>query len=212
MIEIRNLVKRFGSRVIFEDLNLDIESGEMLALTGASGSGKSTLLNCLGFLVEPDAGSIVIDGCDITALSPRKARVFRKEKLGYLFQNYALVESITVEQNLHIATQGKMRSHRDEYLKALTRVGLENRLSSPIYELSGGEQQRVALARVIVKKPSVVLADEPTAALDKENGAVVMKLLREFAEEGYTVVVATHVDSVVDSCDRELRIGVSQDM
>lgn len=137
----------------------------MVALTGPSGAGKSTLLNCLGLLDEPTGGSITVDDATVTGLNSGRARRFRRDKLGYLFQNYALIDSASVETNLALATGGSRRTTAPLFKAALAQVGLTGREKSPVHQLSGGEQQRVALARLIVKQPTIILADEPTGAL-----------------------------------------------
>ncbi|NYH54001.1 putative ABC transport system ATP-binding protein [Nocardiopsis arvandica] len=196
MITLKNLAKSFGQRTLWEGLDLTVRSGEMLALVGPSGSGKTTLLNCMGLLEDPSGGDIVHGGRRLTRLSAGGRRRFRRDHLGYLFQNYALMENATIRANLDVA--GRDRALQAE---ALERVGLAGREKEKAHHLSGGEQQRVALARLMVKRPSLVLADEPTGALDEDNGRMVIDTLREMAREGCAVVVATHNDNVRGTCD-----------
>ncbi|WP_406486483.1 ABC transporter ATP-binding protein [Streptomyces sp. NBC_01563] len=204
MIGIENLSKSFGSRILWRDINFTVNGGEMLALVGPSGSGKSTLLNCLGLLDIPTAGAIRYEGRDITRFGRRETRSFRRDNLGYLFQHYALIENATVNENLEVVAklhrplQGKSSTVIAE---ALDRVGLTGRGKEKIYHLSGGEQQRVALARLIVQQPTLVLADEPTGALDDVNASMVVEILREMSKDGCAVVIATHNGSVRDRCD-----------
>ncbi|MFI5688333.1 ATP-binding cassette domain-containing protein [Streptomyces sp. NPDC051636] len=204
MIDIENLSKAFGSRVLWRNVNLTVDRGEMLALVGPSGSGKSTLLNCLGLLDRPSTGTIRYEGRDITRFGKREIRRFRRDTLGYLFQHYALIENATVEENLDVAVkprrwlQGKGGTVIAE---ALERVGMAGREKEKIHHLSGGEQQRVALARLMVQRPTLVLADEPTGALDDANTTVVMDILRELSDGGCAVVIATHDAGVRDRCD-----------
>ncbi|XVV36173.1 ABC transporter ATP-binding protein [Streptomyces sp. CA-100214] len=204
MIEIVKLAKTFGSRTLWSDVTVGIDRGRMLALVGPSGSGKSTLLNCLGLLDRPTAGGILHDGVDITRFGRQEARRFRRDVLGHLFQNYALIDNATVADNLEVA-RTKRRGRRDRtgvsVADALDRVGLAGREQEKVHRLSGGEQQRVALARLIVKEPSLVLADEPTGALDQANADVVTDVLREMSDAGCAVVIATHDDRVRDRCD-----------
>jgi putative ABC transport system ATP-binding protein len=182
----------------------------MLALVGPSGAGKSTLLNCLGLLDRLDTGRIVVDGADITRLGSRDRRRFRRDRLGYLFQSYALIENATIEENLDVALGtgpfGRRR-RRLSYADALGRVGLTGRGREPVYRLSGGEQQRVALARLLLRAPAVVLADEPTGALDPANAAMVIGVLREISTRGCAVVIATHNADVEKACDQRLDIA-----
>ncbi|MFF4887778.1 ATP-binding cassette domain-containing protein [Streptomyces nigra] len=204
MIDIVSLSKNFGSRTLWSDVSTTVSKGEMLALVGPSGAGKSTLLNCIGLLDKPNAGEIRYEGKDITRFGRRDTRRFRREVLGYLFQNYALIENATITENLEIATKPK-RSARGKanvvIAEALERVGLAGRGDEKIHYLSGGEQQRVALARLIVKEPALVLADEPTGALDHANATAVIDVLREMSDAGCGVIIATHDDHVRDRCD-----------
>ncbi|MFG2545796.1 ABC transporter ATP-binding protein [Streptomyces sp. NPDC048594] len=209
MIEIVKLAKTFGSRTLWSDVTVDIDRGRMLALAGLSGSGKSTLLNCLGLLDRPTAGAILHDGADITRFGRQEARRFRRDVLGYLFQNYALIDNATVADNLEVARARRRgrRSHTGVGVAgALDRVGLAGREREKVHRLSGGEQQRVALARLMVKEPSLVLADEPTGALDHANADVVIDVLREMSDAGCAVVIATHDDRVRDRCDSVLAV------
>ncbi|MFD5507671.1 ATP-binding cassette domain-containing protein [Streptomyces sp. NPDC127051] len=204
MISIENLSKSFGRRTLWSDVDLTVNSGAMLALVGPSGSGKSTLLNCLGLLEAPSTGAILYEGKDITRFDRRGVRRFRREVLGYLFQNYALIENASVAANLEAAVKPRRalrNSPRVTVAEALDRVGLAGREKEKIHLLSGGEQQRVALARLMVKQPALVLADEPTGALDHDNTVMVVDILREMSEAGCAVVIATHNDYVRDRCD-----------
>lgn len=205
MLRIQGLRKSFGKRVLWSDLELEAEQGTMTALTGVSGAGKSTLLNCIGLLEPPDEGSIRFDGQDILSLSGAAVRRFRRDTLGYLFQNYALVEDATVLENLEVAL-GRRRA-KEDLADLMARVGLTGHEHSRVSTLSGGEQQRVALARVIGKEARLILADEPTGALDTENSEAVVGHLRSLAEDGATVVVATHEPTVWEACDQVLHLG-----
>ncbi|ROQ04520.1 putative ABC transport system ATP-binding protein [Rathayibacter sp. PhB93] len=206
MILATHLAKGYGRRTLWSGLDVTVASGSTLALTGASGSGKSTLLNCLGLLDAPDSGSIEVDGEELTRLRAHGRRRFRRDRLGYLFQSYALVDTATVEQNLAIAL-GERRGHRDRFERALERVGLAGRGRERVARLSGGEQQRVALARLLVKSPTLVLADEPTGALDAENSETVLDVLAELAGHGASVVVATHDRAIARWCDDRLHLA-----
>lgn len=205
MLNISGLSKSFGARVLWSDLDVAVGSGTMTALTGISGAGKSTLLNCIGLLETPDSGSILFEGRDILCLSGGEVRRFRREILGYLFQNYALVEDSTVLENLEMAL-GRRRA-RESLSDLMGQVGLEGRENSRVSTLSGGEQQRVALARVIGETAKLILADEPTGALDSENSEAVVGHLRRLAKGGATVLVATHDRAVWETCDQVIRLG-----
>ncbi|MFE6282589.1 ABC transporter ATP-binding protein [Streptomyces sp. NPDC057877] len=208
MIEIDNLRKSYGTRTLWSGLGFTVHAGQLLALVGPSGSGKSTLLNCLGLLDTPTSGAIRHEGRDITGFGPRAARLYRRDVLGYLFQSYALIDNATVAANLDVAmAPRRKRAGAPTVAEALERVGLAGREQEQVHRLSGGEQQRVALARLIVKQPALVLADEPTGALDHDNAALVVDILRAMSEDGCAVVIATHDDAVRDRCDAVLTVG-----
>jgi putative ABC transport system ATP-binding protein len=209
VLETRSLEMAFGERRLWSGLDVTLKPGRMAALTGPSGSGKSTLLNCFGLLERPTGGEIRYDGRDLARLGPGGVRRFRRDVLGYLFQNYALVENATIAQNLDVALRARRRrgaEGRAAASEALERVGLPGRQRERVSRLSGGEQQRVALARLLVKQPTLVLADEPTGALDRGNTETVVRLLREMADEGACVVIATHDDWVRDQCDEVVSV------
>ena len=194
MIIIRGLNKAFGDKIIFSNFNLEIPDGSLVVISGDSGSGKSTLLNMIGGIEKPDSGSIVIEGINVTQLKNKNS--FFADIVGFLFQNFALLENKTVKENLSLI---KKSSRTKVSLKeALNRVGLSKEVNKKVYQLSGGEQQRVALARLMMKKCSVVLADEPTGSLDKKNRDIVMRLLHELNEEGKTVIIVTHDQSIIE--------------
>lgn len=209
MLETRDLTMAYGARTLWTGLDLTLKPGQLTALTGPSGSGKSTLLNCMGLLEKPTGGDILFDQRDLTRMRSGAARRFRRDHLGYLFQNYALVENATIAQNLDVALRARRRRGREARAAmsdALERVGLAGRERDRVSRLSGGEQQRVALARLIVKQPSLVLADEPTGALDHGNTEIVVSLLRSMADGGACVVIATHDDWVRDQCDETVSV------
>ncbi len=209
-LSVTGAAKAFGPRRLWSELTFTAPRGTMLSLTGPSGSGKTTLLNCLGLLEDFDDGELTLDGEPLTGLNARRRRLHRRDSLGYLFQNYALIDNATVRENLDVAV-GKLTWNRRRvpaaYEEALERVGMSGRANEPVFRLSGGEQQRIAMARLLLKNPRLVLADEPTGALDADNATVVVGLLRLLADQGSVVVVATHNPDVADACDDRLVLG-----
>ena len=193
-IDLLNVSKSFGSKKIFTDLNLRFESGKSYALIGGSGSGKSTLLNIIGRLEKIDSGNVLVDEQDIWKI---KERTFFKNTVGYVFQNYSLIENKTVYDNLKLITKDKKT-----ITDVLEKVGLSSDyLHQKIYELSGGQAQRVAIARMLMKPRKIILADEPTGALDGEIGKEIIRLLlNETAEDKY-VIIATHDPAVYNEVD-----------
>lgn len=205
MIEIKNLNKKFNDKVIFNNLNLTIEDGEMLAISGASGSGKTTLLNILGKLDKEYDGNIIIDNKNLKTITQTN---YLRNTIGYLFQNYALADNLTVTRNLDFSLKYSDDKSLEAKENALEMVGLDPKeyLNKKIYTLSGGEQQRVALARLFLKPCSIILADEPTESLDVKNRDVVLEILRKMNEHGKTVIVVTHDPYVLTVCDRVIKI------
>ena len=211
MIELQHIWKQFGSRIIFSDLNLNFQSGIVYALIGDSGCGKTTLLNMLAKLETFDKGEIVYKGKSLTSL---KNEEFYRNELGYLFQNFGLLESQTIRENLELGLIGKKQNKKQEkerlLLQALQAVRLDYlSLNQKIYELSGGEAQRVALAKIILKDPPLILADEPTASLDPKNSKEIMEILLELRNANRTIIIATHNPSIWKMADQV--IYLSQD-
>ena len=190
MIEIRHLYKSFEEKQLFSDLNLTIDDGEFVVFWGESGCGKTTLLNMIGSLEKIDKGEILINNKNI--FLRKNQREYLKNEVGFLFQNFALIESKTVRENLDMVK----KQVRSEYSvgQALEYVGLSDVIDKKVYKLSGGEQQRVALARLMIKKCSVILADEPTGSLDPNNADKVIELLKSLNGMGRTIVLVTHVE------------------
>lgn len=203
MICIHGLSKSFDEKVIFDNFNIDIADGEFVIFAGNSGCGKTTLLNMIGGLEDPDEGSIVVDGIDICKEKNKKD--YFSYKVGFLFQNFALLESKTVRQNLELI-QKKARTELSisEVLKA---VGLADKEDTKIYKLSGGEQQRVALARLMLKKCDIILADEPTGSLDMGNANAVMDILHQLNKQGKTIIVVTHSEKIIKSEKKVVGLG-----
>ena len=193
-IDLLNVSKSFGSKKIFTDLNLIFESGKSYALIGGSGSGKSTLLNIIGRLEKIDSGNVSVDKQDIWKI---KERTFFKNTVGYVFQNYSLIDNKTVYDNLSLITKDKKT-----ITDVLEKVGLSSDyLHQKIYELSGGQAQRVAIARMLMKPRKIILADEPTGALDGEIGKEIVRLLLNEKDEDKYVIIAAHDPAVYNEVD-----------
>ncbi len=204
-IKLVSVTKRYGSKTILENFSLEIEKGEFVALVGNSGCGKSTLLNIIGLLEDFEEGDLIIEDMNNIIPDSSMANKFLREKIGYLFQNFALVDDETVEYNISLALKYVRANKKEKQVnihKALEKVGLQGYQKRKVYELSGGEQQRVALARIFVKPCSIILADEPTGSLDEKNRDIVLNLLKQLNESGKTVLLVTHDKYVASQCDR----------
>ena len=199
IIRIKNLKRVYEGRVptqALKSVSVDIKEGEFVAIMGRSGSGKSTLLHQLGLLDDPTSGEIIIDGVDVSKLTNRQKNHFRLTKLGYVFQEYALLPELTALESVYLPLM-KQKITKREYIKrateVLAKVGLEERIHHLPRELSGGEQQRVAIARAIVNNPKILFADEPCANLDSESSETVLKLFQELNKDlGQTIAMVTH--------------------
>lgn len=202
MIELININKSFGDKVLFDDYNLKIKRGEFVIISGDSGSGKTTLLNMIGALEKVDAGQIKVNGIDI--LNKRNQLKYYRNTVGFLFQNFVLLEDKTVYQNLNIIWKNNRSGLSIE--EALKKVGLEDCINSKVYTLSGGEQQRVALARLMIKKCTLILADEPTGSLDRKNAERVLSILKQLNKEGVTIIIVTHNDELKEKGDRIIEL------
>jgi len=211
---VSDMTKSFGRKTLWSGLSFTVPSGGMTVVTGLSGSGKTTLLNCVGLLEEFDEGTVSFGEWSFTAGSRLTSRLCFRDVLGFLFQNYGLVESWNVQKNLMLPLKNKRgpRTGRTRSIDdALARVGLRGAEKEKIYTLSGGEQQRIALARLILKSPSLILADEPTSALDHVNADLVMDILAEQAAHGALVLIATHSDHIARQCAHTISLDRTGD-
>jgi len=202
--QLKHVYKQYNKK-IFEDFNLSVEKGEILTIAGESGKGKTTLLNMIGMLDTADQGEIRLFGERIPKITSKRGKILLRDRLFYLFQNYALIDDKDVEYNLDVPLlQSKKSAYEKKNLKleALKKVGLETPLKQKIYQLSGGEQQRVAIARVFLKPFDLILADEPTGSLDAENKKEILELLKVLNKMGKTVIIVSHDAYIMQNCDR----------
>lgn len=208
LLEARGIVKRYGARTVLGGVDLEVKAGERVALLGPSGCGKSTLLNLLGGLDRPDAGSLRFQGEELAEASPARLADLRRERLGTIFQFFHLIPSLTARENVELPLRLLKRPGARARAQALLdAVGLASRAEAWPSELSGGEMQRVAVARALATAPALLLADEPTGNLDRASGEAVLALLAELSErEGAALVMVTHSEAAAAICHRRLRL------
>lgn len=213
MIELKNIKKSFacgtGKVTVLDNISLEIHSGEMVAIMGASGSGKTTLLNILGCLDYADEGDYLYEDQNISDMRVGARERFRKDTIGFVFQQFALIEDETVLENIELPLKARFvpkKKRRQITMSVAKKLGIENHLKKKPSQISGGQQQRCAIARALVTDNPLILADEPTGALDKKTGEMIMNVLKNLSSEGKTVVVVTHDESVAGVADRIIRI------
>ena len=210
ILQIKDLKKYYGSGdsqvKALDGLTFDVYKGEMLVLLGNSGCGKSTLLNIIGGMDSPTSGQVMLGDTDITSFKDRDLTSFRKEKIGFIFQFYNLLPDLTALENVRLSIRGKDKEHLAE--KTLELVGLgEDRMHHYPSQLSGGEQQRVSIARALVKKADIILCDEPTGALDDKTGRLILELLQDIVrKEGQTMVIVTHTTPIASMANRVITL------
>ena len=210
MIDIKNITKSFGNLQVLKDINLHINKGEVVSIVGPSGAGKTTLLQIISTLDKPDSGTICLDGIDVNKLSTRKLSDFRNQHIGFVFQFHQLLPEFTALENIMIPAYiaGKSNSEaKQRALELLEFMGLSDRANHKPAELSGGEKQRVAVARALVNKPAVILADEPSGSLDSKNKAELHQLFFDLRDKfGQTFVIVTHDEGLAAITDRTIHM------
>ena len=212
ILSTNNLTKYYGTEPLLvkaiDGISLEVEQGSFTAIVGTSGSGKSTLLHMLGGLDTPTSGSVCVDGQELSGMGKNELAIFRRRKIGFIFQNYNLMPNLTAYDNIALPVELDGRSIDTEYLAIITgTLGLEDKLNRKPNKLSGGQQQRVAIARALAAKPAIILADEPTGNLDGHTSQEVIGLLKTTSEKFHqTIVMITHNEEIVQSADRTIRI------
>lgn len=205
MIIAKDIKKKYNDQEVLRGIDLKIDKNEFVVILGASGSGKSTLLNILSGLEKSDSGEVVYDNESISDYSEKQLTKFRKDKIGFVFQQYYLLNNLTVEQNVKV---GANLANNKEYVDIIKELGLEDRLSKYPNELSGGEQQRVSIARALAKKPTVLFLDEPTGALDEETGRKILEYLLKLKDKSYfTMIMVTHNENIAQLANKIIHVG-----
>ena len=212
ILKVENLTKTYGSGEnlvhAVDDVSFSVEKGEFVAIVGTSGSGKSTLLNMIGGLDVPTSGKVIVDGRELSTLKDEQLTIFRRRKIGFIFQNYNLVPVLNVYENIVLPVELDGNKVDKKFMKEVVQMlGLEDKLNNMPNNLSGGQQQRVAIARALVSKPAIVLADEPTGNLDSKTSADVLGLLKTTCQKlDQTLVMFTHNSEIAQLADRIIRI------
>ena len=205
MIIAKDIKKKYNDQEVLRGIDLKIDKNEFVVILGASGSGKSTLLNILSGLEKSDSGEVVYDNESISDYSEKQLTKFRKDKIGFVFQQYYLLNNLTVEQNVKV---GANLANNKEYVDIIKELGLEDKLSKYPNELSGGEQQRVSIARALAKKPNVLFLDEPTGALDEETGRKILEYLLKLKDKShFTMIMVTHNENIAELANKIIHVG-----
>ena len=206
LLEIKNVSKIYGDLHALDNVSLTVDKGEWIAIMGSSGSGKSTMMNIIGGLDRPSEGQVLFDGKDIAKESRKKLTEFHRDKIGLVFQQFHLINYLNAVENVMVAQYYHSMPDEKEALEALERVGLKERAKHLPSQLSGGEQQRVCIARALINSPQLILADEPTGNLDEANENIVLGIFRQLHREGTTLVVVTHDPEVGEEAQRIVRL------
>ena len=206
LLELNNVSKIYGDLHALDNVNLKVEKGEWIAIMGPSGSGKSTMMNIIGCMDKPTSGQVLFDGQDISKLNRRKLTEYHRDKIGLVFQQFHLINYLNAVENVMVAQYYHSMPDEKEALEALERVGLKDRAKHLPSQLSGGEQQRVCIARALINSPELILADEPTGNLDEANENIVLDIFRKLHDEGTSLVVVTHDPEVSEVAQRIVRL------
>jgi putative ABC transport system ATP-binding protein len=204
VLELKNIYKIYGDLHALDDVNLKVEKGEWVSIMGPSGSGKSTLMNIIGCMDKPTNGEILLDGSDISKADNKELTIIRRDKIGLIFQQFHLVNYLNALENVMLAQYYHSIPDEKEAMEALERVGLADRAKHLPSQLSGGEQQRVCVARALINQPEIILADEPTGNLDDKNEEIVVDLFQELHKDGTTLIVVTHDPEVGEVAQRQV--------
>lgn len=205
-IKVKDLCKSFGNLILFDHLTLEIPEKEITCIYGTSGCGKTTLLDIIGFIEPYQSGKIFYDGKQVR--NKASQRKMLRDNIGFIFQDFGLIESETIINNLKIVKKIKKMSHKEKRIKeVLNSLQLDMDLNRKVYELSGGEQQRLAIAKIILKNPDLILADEPTVSLDLGNKEIILNLLKQFSTEGKTVIIVTHDKDTIEIADNKIDLS-----
>ncbi|AVQ17051.1 ABC transporter, ATP-binding protein [Fusobacterium gonidiaformans 3-1-5R] len=204
LLEVKNVSKIYGDLHALKDVNLTVRKGEWVAIMGSSGSGKSTMMNIIGCMDKPSVGEVILDGQNITKETQKSLTEIRREKIGLIFQQFHLIPYLTALENVMVAQYYHSIPDEQEALDALEIVGLKERAHHLPSQLSGGEQQRVCIARALINSPEIILADEPTGNLDETNENIVINILKKLHTEGTTIIVVTHDAEVGEAAERKI--------
>ncbi len=209
MIEISHVTKIYDKRLVVNDVSFSVENGSFVSIVGKSGSGKTTLMNMIGSLLLPDMGTITVDGKDISSFSEKEIARYRNETIGFIFQDFHLEPAYSVYENvtLPVEISGNRKGMKQRAKDVLKMVGMSDYIKSKVTELSGGEQQRICIARAMIQQPRIILADEPCGNLDTYNSQIVMELLRGLAAKGCTVLLITHNPDAAQMTDRIITLS-----
>ena len=202
ILELKDMSKIYGDLKALDKINLNVEKGEWVSIMGPSGSGKTTMMNIIGCMDKPSIGEVLLEGIDISKLNQKELTEIRRDKIGLIFQQFHLVNYLTALENVMMAQYYHSMVDKEEALQALESVGLKDRYNHLPNQLSGGEQQRVCIARALINHPSLILADEPTGNLDEKNEMIVMDILERLHNNGSTIIVVTHDQEVGVEAER----------